>query len=314
MSNEVTTTQESTAPALLSGGAGFDLSPKSLDEALKLADYLADSSIVPKDFQGKPGNVLVAIQWGLEIGLKPMQAMQNIAVINGRPSLWGDAVLALVLASPVCRDVVEFYEGKAGTDDYAAVCIAKRHGKEDKVARFSVKDARAASLLDKPGPWKQYRDRMLKLRARAFALRDQFTDVLKGIPIAEEVMDMPTERDITPPRTAAEFAAQAKPKPSADVDRDQIIRDLEMIARSNDPTEQRVAELARAWTELGKDGRAAVGADEIKRLKALAAAEDAQPNTSAEPEDEAGNPAQGAATADPAFRDENEDNPFQGAE
>ena len=73
----------------------FSLAPQNLDEALKFADYLANSDIVPKDFQRKPANILVAVQWGMELGLQPMQAMQSIAVINGRPSLWGDAVIAL---------------------------------------------------------------------------------------------------------------------------------------------------------------------------------------------------------------------------
>lgn len=66
----------------------FSLAPQNLDEALKFADYLANSDIVPKDFQKKPANILVAVQWGMELGLQPMQAMQSIAVINGRPSLW----------------------------------------------------------------------------------------------------------------------------------------------------------------------------------------------------------------------------------
>ena len=165
----------------------FDLSPQTFEQALVFAGYLADSQMVPKDFMGKPGNCLVAIQWGMELGLKPLQCMQNIAVINGRPSLWGDAVMALVLASPSCKDVIERYEGTG--DNYAAVCIAQRHGKADKEARFSLLDAKAAGLLGKSGPWTQYRDRMMKMRARAFALRDQFADVLKGMAVAEEAMD-----------------------------------------------------------------------------------------------------------------------------
>lgn len=170
----------------------FDLSPQTFEQALTFAGYLAESQMVPKDFMGKPGNCLVAIQWGMELGLKPLQCMQNIAVINGRPSLWGDAVMALVLASPVCKDVIETYEGTG--ENYAAVCIAQRVGKADKVARFSLADAKAAGLLGKGGPWTQYRDRMLKMRARAFALRDQFADVLKGMAVAEEAMDTPEER------------------------------------------------------------------------------------------------------------------------
>ena len=170
----------------------FDLSPQTFEQALTFANYLADSQMVPKDFMGKPGNCLVAIQWGMELGLKPLQCMQNIAVINNRPSLWGDAVMALVLASPHCKDVIETYEGTG--ENYAAVCVAKRHGRADKVGRFSLLDAKAAGLLGKSGPWTQYRDRMMKMRARAFALRDQFADVLKGMAVAEEVMDTPAER------------------------------------------------------------------------------------------------------------------------
>ena len=85
----------------------FSLAPRDLSQALEFADRLAKSTLVPKDFQNNPGNILVAVQWGMEIGLQPMQAMQNIAVINGRPSLWGDAVIGLVKSSPACEYVLE---------------------------------------------------------------------------------------------------------------------------------------------------------------------------------------------------------------
>jgi hypothetical protein len=55
-------------------------------------------------------------------------------------------------------------------------------------------DAKAAGLLGKQGPWSQYPKRMRQMRARGFALRDVFPDVLKGMPVAEEVMDTPAER------------------------------------------------------------------------------------------------------------------------
>lgn len=260
--------------ALTESKQQFDLSPQSLEEALKFADYLAESSIVPKDFQQKPGNILVAIQWGMELGLKPMQAMQNIAVINGRPSLWGDAVLALVLGSPVCEDVVEYYEG-AG-DDFTAVCIAKRKGRADKECRFSVRDAKAAGLIGKQGPWTQYRDRMLKMRARAFALRDQFADLLKGIPVAEEIQDYPAqEKDITPRNAKpAEIAAAALPQPAVrDDDLNNVIFNLEMVAKS-----EGAAALAEEWAMLTKEQRHAIGRDELDRLKAIAESIDAGQN------------------------------------
>src|SRR5690606_7457425 len=105
----------------------FSLMPQNIDEALRFADHLSQADIVPKDYQRKPGNVLVAIQWGMELGLQPMQAMQNIAVINGRPSLWGDAVIALVRSSPLCEYVYESDDGETAT------CRVKRRGEEEQV-------------------------------------------------------------------------------------------------------------------------------------------------------------------------------------
>lgn len=244
-----------------------DLSPKSLDEAMKLADMLANSSIVPKDFVGKPGNIIVAIQWGAEIGLKPMQAMQGIAVVNGRPTIWGDAALALVLASPVCKDVLEFYEGDG--DDYKAVCIAQRHGKEDKRQEFSIKDAKAAGLFGKQGPWTQYRDRMLQMRARSFGLRDQFADVLKGMSIREEVSDFThIEKDITPakqtPIQIAQKAADAV-RPERTERHVSIIAALETVAK-----ELGFEPLKEEWSKLQKEDRAAIGMVELNRIKEIA--------------------------------------------
>ena len=166
----------------------FDLSPQTFDQALTFSKYLADSDLVPKDFKGRPGNCLVAIQWGAELGLKPLQAMQNLAVINGRPALWGDAVIALVRSSPLCEYVVETDDG--GT----ATCKVKRRNEPEQVRTFSMDDAKAAGLAGKQGPWAQYPKRMRQMRARAFNLRDVFPDVLRGMPVAEEVQDMPAER------------------------------------------------------------------------------------------------------------------------
>jgi hypothetical protein len=162
----------------------LDLSPQTFDQAIQFCDYLAESDLVPKDFKGKPANCLIAIQWGAELGLKPLQAIQNIAIINGRPSLWGDAVLALVRSSPLCEYVTETDDGNKAT------CRAKRRGEPEIVATFSMDDAKVAGLFGKTGPWTQYPKRMRQMRARAFALRDAFADVIKGMAIAEEMMDI----------------------------------------------------------------------------------------------------------------------------
>lgn len=180
----------------------FSLAPQNLDEALKFADYLANSDIVPKDFQKKPANILVAVQWGMELGLQPMQAMQSIAVINGRPSLWGDAVIALVRSSPLCEYVYETDDGET------ASCRVKRVGEDEQTRTFSMADATQAGLKGKQGPWAQYPKRMRQMRARSFALRDVFPDVLRGMPMAEEVQDIPVERELN--QTHARKAEEPK--------------------------------------------------------------------------------------------------------
>ena len=183
--NAVTTTENnSIAPR----GMGFDLSPQTFEQAMKFSQMLAESDLVPKDFKGKPGNCLIAMQWGSELGLKPLQALSNIAVVNGRAALWGDAVIALVRSSPMCEYVHE------SDDGHTATCRSKRKGEKEHVTTFSMDDAKQAGLAGKQGPWTQYPKRMRQMRARAFNLRDVFPDVLRGMPVAEEVQDMPTER------------------------------------------------------------------------------------------------------------------------
>ena len=177
------------------------LNPTNLNEAMQMADIMSKASIVPKDFVGNPGNILIAMQWGMELGLAPLQAMQNIAVINGRPSLWGDAMIGLVRGSGVCEYVTETVEGQG--DAMVATCRAKRKNQAEEVRTFSVEDAKGAGLWGKQGPWKQYPKRMLQLRARGFAIRDTFADVLKGMECAEEQQDIVQhEKDITPSQQA----------------------------------------------------------------------------------------------------------------
>lgn len=163
--------------------------PKSTAEAMELAKTLASSQLIPKAFQQRPGDVFVAMMWSYSLGIPIVQGLQGIAVINGKPSLYGDALLAVCMGSGQMADIEETVTGNA--DNLTATCKVTRRGKPTPVvSTFSMADARAAGLLGKPGPWKQYTSRMLKMRARAFALRDAFPDVLSGIASAEEMQDV----------------------------------------------------------------------------------------------------------------------------
>ena len=166
-----------------------------MPQMMQMAEMVSKSGFVPPAYQGKPANCLVAIQWGQEIGLKPMQSLQNIAVVNGKPALYGDALLALTRNDPRCVGVEEKIENDT------AICKVKRKhndGSVEEIVRtFSKDDAVQAKLWNKAGPWQQYPNRMLQARARGFALRDAFPDALKGFITAEELQDHPVDKNLT---------------------------------------------------------------------------------------------------------------------
>lgn len=208
------------------GQRGFEL--RSLDDVWRFASIVVASGLAPKDIT-RPETAAIAIQYGMEIGIPPMRAMQSIAVINGRPTLWGDTMLGLCIGHPSFdgKQFKEWFEGKPLTDEWTACCQVCRIGREPVVSRFSVVDAKRASLWGKAGPWQQYPQRMLKLRARAWALRDEFCDVLGGFGMAEEMQDV---REVTAEVIESKPAApkngvaglkarlQAEPKPAPEIE------------------------------------------------------------------------------------------------
>lgn len=188
---------------------------------MKLATQLASSELVPKCFRGKPQDLYIAWAMGYQIGIAPESAMQCIAVINGKPAMWGDDMLALCMAHPDFEDIIEVpLLGKDGSI-VGYCCTVKRYGMEPKMNEFTLEMAKRAGLLGKVGPWTQYPERMLKLRARGFTLRDAFPDALKGIKPREEVEDYdePQYRDIEP--TSSRTAALREDIKSRHGDRDE---------------------------------------------------------------------------------------------
>lgn len=193
---------------------GFLANPATLNEAMNYAKWLSNSSFVPTCFQSnsKNGdqsmNVFFACQFGAQLGLPPLQALQNIAVINGRPSIYGDLMIALCRKSPLCEYIVETFDEETKT----WTCRAKRRGEPvEHVQSFGLQDAILAHYVtldnngnikrqkwsnggwvdDKFSPWVTNYKRMLQMRARSFCLRDTFPDLLSGVTSAEEAIDLP---------------------------------------------------------------------------------------------------------------------------
>ena len=179
--------------------------PNTIQEALEFAKIISDSELAPKDFRGKPANVMVALQLAKELNVPPMQALAGIAVVNGRATVWGDLMWALVTNHPAFEDAIE------ESDDVHAKIVLKRRGRSPVTATFTKADAEKAGLWGKAGPWTQYPRRQMQWRARTFAARDLFPDALKGMISAEEAMDYTTTIDALPAAPATQTAGTTNP-------------------------------------------------------------------------------------------------------
>jgi len=220
--------------------------PATMGEAMEFSKMLSESSMVPRAYQGKPQDIMVCVQWGYELGLAPMQALQNIAVINGKPSVYGDAMAALVQASPVCEGIEEMLENE-GSPNPVAVCIAKRKNRTPVTAKFSVEDAKRAGLWGKQGPWTAYPKRMLQMRARGFALRDAFPDVLKGLISAEEAEDYPTENSGQPIKEITPMPANPLDRIAPPIEVAQMVQEVQTIIAES-PVEELI-DLGKAFVD-----------------------------------------------------------------
>lgn len=184
---------------------------RTIGQAAAFAELLQRGGMLPKGTTVE--GAVVAILAGARLGLDPFQAVQGIATINGRPAIWGDTLVAIVKASGQVEDErVEYVPIRR--DCKGVRYTVKRKGIATPYeGTFTLADADKAGLRGKPGPWTQYPERMMLARARAFALRDGFADILRGMRVAEEERDVVATVEATP--QSAEAPASRKKRASA---------------------------------------------------------------------------------------------------
>lgn len=229
------TTIETAAPArngsavatrpqpMVVGGAVHAIYPKTSDEVTRLARAAVlagtfkaavarrrrqegelDEAAVAEERETAIHQATVVILKGLEIGLPPMAALENIAVINGRTCVWGAGIPMLLWRNGF--EIDEEFEGSEEDGTLTAVCtITRPNGKTIK-RKFSIRDAVRAKLWDtrekvkrkgssgwfeveNDSPWFRFAPRMLQMRARGFCARDGASDVLGGLYVVEEMQD-----------------------------------------------------------------------------------------------------------------------------
>ena len=185
------------------GGTVQPFIPRTAEEIKWTVGMIIGAGLAPDSYNNDAKKVAVGIMKGMEVGLAPLSALANIAIINGRPSIWGDGAVALVQAKGLVKKLQAAEIGVTpdeGTttekfpDDYGYEVTIWRKGQDEPyVGRFTVGDAKRAKLWMNPkrAPWMLYPRRMLMNRARLLAIRDGFADALAGLSIREEVEDLP---------------------------------------------------------------------------------------------------------------------------
>ena len=183
---------------VISTGSDLQASRQSIlnlhnfEQVWKFAQTVADTQLVPKHFHKDPAAILVAIEFGVELGVPPMQALQNIAVINGKPSIWGDLGMALIQSAP---DLAKFESHWDADKKEATFTIGRQlrtGGMVEETGVFSMQDARVAGLATRD-TYKNYPDQMCMWRAFWRAARRTYSDRLRGLVGAEEARDMHPE-------------------------------------------------------------------------------------------------------------------------
>jgi len=190
-----------------------EFEPRSLGELGQMAKWIAASGLAPRDLRGKPADVMIVIMFGRNFGLTTMQSLQNIYVVEGRPSM------SAALMEGLCRDSGLCKRWTRVKSDHleCVLSVQRKDDAEPREFRWTIEDAKRALLVkeDKPSSnWMKYPRQMLLARCRADAAREVFPEVMSGVYSREEAEEIQAE-PITPTFTAPPMPPAAPPSMAA---------------------------------------------------------------------------------------------------
>lgn len=271
----------------------------SMNDKMQYAQALAQASLLPKQYQRNPGNVLLAVELGESLGIPPIQAINTVHVIEGKPSASSGLISALVRRAG--------HTLRVKGDDQSATAEIVRSDDPDFTysVTWDMGRARNAGVTGRDN-WKKYPAAMLKARAITEVARDACQEALMGVQYTPEelgavvdeegnVVDQPGPRGTQPrggrfglsgnfqqPTPAAPPAEQSTPAPAPEPEDDEtteaedapVMSNLAQWTAVNDLMESigitepadKGAEMRRWATEQGITR-------ELKDMKALTADE-----------------------------------------
>lgn len=177
----------------------------SVSSMMKLSETLAKSSLIPSALRGKPSDILLIFMMANELGIAPIQAMNGINVIQGKPCISPQLMVALI-HSKIATAIISIDDSKDGV----VTCTMARNDKTPGyTSTWDMDRAKALGLTAKDN-WKKQPQTMLKWRAIGDAARTVFPDVIMGLYLPEEMESVPEEDKPEPVQVKSEIVEPEK--------------------------------------------------------------------------------------------------------
>lgn len=167
----------------------------SFSKGQRMAQLLAASTIVPKEFQNNIPNTIIALEMANRINASPLAVMQSLYVVHGKPSWSGQFIIAAVNSSGRFRGHLRFDITGDGDDKVCVAYIHAHDGEKLVGAPASIAMAKGEGWYQKNGSkWKTMPELMLRYRAATFFGREHIPDLLMGMQTTEELRDTGSQR------------------------------------------------------------------------------------------------------------------------
>ena len=232
---------------------------KNMNDAVQIAEQLSSSDLVPASYKNNVPNTLIALEMASRIGTTPFMVMQNLDIIQGKPSWRASFIISAIQASGRFKSHrFEWHkrDDESGVDlkrddlkfGCRMVAIEKETGEELKGPWVTWEMVKGEGWDQKKGSkWKHMPELMFQYRAATFFGRLYCPDVLNGMHTAEEVVDI-TYKEVRP---SEEESSQVQDQRVMDwINQSTTVEELEQVEQSIGNNEQLKLEFDKKKTIL----------------------------------------------------------------
>lgn len=166
-----------------------------MTDRIEHAKIVAQSSLIPAEYRGKPADIVWAMDIGDALGVPYTQVMQSMVVARGKMTMSADLMGAVV------RRAGHKLRLRENGDSVTVTLIRADDSDYEFTVTWDKAKAQAAGLWGSRGPWQQYPRQMLRARAITEVCRQGASDALAGTTYTPEELESATTQN-TPQKPA----------------------------------------------------------------------------------------------------------------